>query len=148
VDSKYSSAWGGWCFNEVHGSYGVELWKNIRRFWGSFLAPLDLVRGMASKFDSSMMFGVGIELSRHLFGTWLALPVLRILLRQTILSFLVPPISGILKFSERLMIGRWICLPLFSLCSIPSKKCLLYVKSYYNVFVPHDNNPFPWRSIW
>jgi len=37
VDSKYGSAWDGWCFNEVFGSYGVGLWKNIRRVGRSSL---------------------------------------------------------------------------------------------------------------
>jgi hypothetical protein len=30
----------------------------------------------------------------------------------------------------------------------PSKRGLFDVKSFYNVLVPHDNTPFPWRSIW
>jgi hypothetical protein len=42
MDSKYGSAWDGWCSNEVHGSYRVRIWKNIRRGWGNFLAILDL----------------------------------------------------------------------------------------------------------
>jgi hypothetical protein len=36
VDSKYGSSWGVWCSNEAHGSYGVGLWKNIKRSWGVF----------------------------------------------------------------------------------------------------------------
>jgi hypothetical protein len=27
VNSKYGSAWGEWGSNEVHGTYGVGLWK-------------------------------------------------------------------------------------------------------------------------
>jgi hypothetical protein len=68
VDSKYGSAWGGWCSNEVHGSYGVGLWKNIRRGWGELSSHTRFEMGMAPKFDSGMMFGVGLKLSRHLFG--------------------------------------------------------------------------------
>jgi hypothetical protein len=22
------------------------------------------------------------------------------------------------------------------------------VRSFYNVLIPHDNNPFPWNSVW
>jgi hypothetical protein len=36
VYSKYCSAWGEWCSNEVHGLYRVGLWRNIRRGWGAF----------------------------------------------------------------------------------------------------------------
>jgi hypothetical protein len=64
VDSKYGSAWGGWCSNEVHGSYGVGLWKNIRRGWRSFLVILDLRWVTAPKLDSGMTCGVGIKPSR------------------------------------------------------------------------------------
>jgi hypothetical protein len=37
VDSKYGSSWGEWFSNEVHGSFGVGLRKNINRGWGSLL---------------------------------------------------------------------------------------------------------------
>ncbi len=36
MDTKYDSSWGGWCSNEVHGLYGVSLWKYIRRGWKEF----------------------------------------------------------------------------------------------------------------
>jgi hypothetical protein len=37
VDTKLDSSWGEWCSNEVHGFYGVGLWKSIRRGWESFM---------------------------------------------------------------------------------------------------------------
>jgi len=36
MDSKYGNLWGGWYSNEVHGSYEVELWKNIMKGLGEF----------------------------------------------------------------------------------------------------------------
>jgi hypothetical protein len=66
---------------------------------------------MAPKFDSGILFDVGIKPSRQLFRTCLALPVLRMLKGQTIGNFLVPLISEILIDSEWLTIGRWISLP-------------------------------------
>lgn len=36
VESKYGSAWSGWCSNEVLRLYGVGLWKNIKRAGGEF----------------------------------------------------------------------------------------------------------------
>jgi hypothetical protein len=62
VDSKYGSAWGGWCSNEVHGSHGVRLLKNIRRGWGELSS-----RTRSPKFIFGMMFGVRFKLSIHLF---------------------------------------------------------------------------------
>jgi len=64
VYSKYCSAWGEWCSNEVHGLYGVRLWKNIKRVGGSFLVILDLRWVTAQKLDSGMTYGVEIKPSR------------------------------------------------------------------------------------
>jgi hypothetical protein len=85
----------GWDFERISGGVG-----------GSFLATLDLRRGLAPKFNSSMMFGVGIKLSRHLLWTCIALLILRMLLWQTIWRFLVPLINEILIFSKWFTIGR------------------------------------------
>jgi hypothetical protein len=40
MEAKYKSLWSGWCPNAVHGSYRVEVWKNIRR--GGKEVSLDL----------------------------------------------------------------------------------------------------------
>jgi hypothetical protein len=37
VEIKYGSMWGGWCTEEGHGSYGVNVWKSIRKEWGCFV---------------------------------------------------------------------------------------------------------------
>jgi hypothetical protein len=37
VDVKYDSLSGGWCSKEVGGSYGVGVWKCIRRGWAGFV---------------------------------------------------------------------------------------------------------------
>jgi len=36
VDSKCGSLWGGWCFCEFAGTFGVGLWKYIRKGWETF----------------------------------------------------------------------------------------------------------------
>jgi hypothetical protein len=36
VEAKYESLWGGWCSKEVKGSYGLCLWKSIRKEWETF----------------------------------------------------------------------------------------------------------------
>jgi hypothetical protein len=36
VDNKYDSLRGGWLSKEVAGSYGVGVWKCIRRVWEGF----------------------------------------------------------------------------------------------------------------
>jgi hypothetical protein len=136
----------GWAFGRILGGVGE-----------SCLAT----RGIAPKFVSSMMFGVGLNLSSHLFRTCLTLPVLRTLLWRTIWSFLVPPISGILTFSKQLMMEMNHFTSLFTLLYsirvrrgdddrlrwIHSKRGLFDVKSYHKVLVPHGITHFPCRSI-
>jgi hypothetical protein len=36
IDAKFKSLKGGWCSKEVSGSYGVGVWKHIRRGWEKF----------------------------------------------------------------------------------------------------------------
>ena len=35
IEVKYGCEWDGWCSSSFSGSYGVSLWKNIRRGWPS-----------------------------------------------------------------------------------------------------------------
>jgi hypothetical protein len=36
IDAKFESLKGGWCSKEVSGSFGVVVWKHIRRGWEKF----------------------------------------------------------------------------------------------------------------
>jgi hypothetical protein len=36
IDAKFESLKGGWCSKEVSGSFGVGVWKHIRRGWEKF----------------------------------------------------------------------------------------------------------------
>jgi len=38
VDIKYGSVRSGWCSKEIGGSFGVGVWKCIRRGWDAFAA--------------------------------------------------------------------------------------------------------------
>jgi hypothetical protein len=49
VDIKYGSMRGGWCSKEVGGSFGVEVWKCIRRGWDAFAAHVRFEVGDGSK---------------------------------------------------------------------------------------------------
>jgi hypothetical protein len=37
VETKYGNLWGGWCTGTMRGSYGVSLWKAIRKEWDRFV---------------------------------------------------------------------------------------------------------------
>lgn len=49
TDEKYGNTWGGWCSNEVYGSYVVGLWKYIRQMWGQFSQHINFEAGDVSK---------------------------------------------------------------------------------------------------
>jgi hypothetical protein len=51
VDSKYGSTWGEWCSNEVHGLYGVGIWKNIKRGWEELSSHIGFEMGGDSKIQ-------------------------------------------------------------------------------------------------
>jgi hypothetical protein len=36
VEVKYDTMRGGWCSREVGGTFGVGVWKGIRRGWDNF----------------------------------------------------------------------------------------------------------------
>jgi hypothetical protein len=36
IEAKFKSLKGGWCSEEVSGSFGVGVWKHIRREWEKF----------------------------------------------------------------------------------------------------------------
>ena len=37
MDSKYGSLWSWWCSLELAGTFGVGLWKEIRKVWEFFV---------------------------------------------------------------------------------------------------------------
>ena len=49
IATKYGSSGGGWCSNMVSGSYGVSLWKSIRKDWDSFKSFISFDIGDGSK---------------------------------------------------------------------------------------------------
>lgn len=95
VDTKYGSSWDGWCSNEIYGSYGMGLKKNIRREWGSFLGIPGSRLEMIPRFDSVMTCGMGIRHLRILFQFHIVLLVLKMLQWHITWSFLMVFISGI-----------------------------------------------------
>jgi hypothetical protein len=58
---KYGSMAGGWCTNQVMGTYGVGVWKHIRRGWECFSKFIKFEVGMAPKLVFGMIFGVVIN---------------------------------------------------------------------------------------
>ncbi|KAG7990850.1 hypothetical protein I3843_02G045100 [Carya illinoinensis] len=51
VHSKYGNLWGGWCTREGNGSYGVGMWKQIRRGWRMFANNTKLLVGEGTRIS-------------------------------------------------------------------------------------------------
>lgn len=49
VEATYKSTMGGWCSNEVMGTFGVGVWKHIRRGWDKFSKLIHFDVGVGSK---------------------------------------------------------------------------------------------------
>jgi len=101
---------------------------------------------MVPKFNSCMIFGVGIKLSRHLFQTWnFASLKWNIIFLSTAHHWKIDLFTSLftLLYSIRVRRGGD-----DRICWIPSRRGLFDVGSYYNVLVPHDSTPFHWTSIW
>jgi hypothetical protein len=82
VDAKFGSLWGGWCSLESSSTFGVELWKFIRKSGGTSRVTLDLRWEKALRLDSCMISGVGIWPLRKFFQFYLALLAKRMPLLQ------------------------------------------------------------------
>ena len=74
-DSKYGSLWGECCSNDMHGLYGLSLWKNIKGVGGSFVVIPNLHWEMALILDYGITNGMGIRSLRIFSRFYLVLLV-------------------------------------------------------------------------
>jgi hypothetical protein len=60
VDSKFGNFWGGWCSPKLVGSFGVGLWKNIRKGWETFSSffRFEVGDGVTAKFWHDLWCGI------------------------------------------------------------------------------------------
>jgi hypothetical protein len=60
IDVKYRSVRGGWCSLPPARSYGVSVWKYVRRGWDTFAKHVRLEVEMGIMFVFGMICGVEI----------------------------------------------------------------------------------------
>jgi hypothetical protein len=163
VETKYDSTRGGWCSKEVMGTFGVGVWKHIRRGWDKFSTFVRFEVGVGSKVSFWHDIWCGdrpLKISYpDLFSiaqrkdAWVAdnmqyqdgitqwnviftRPVQDWEL-EMVLSFFERLYSLQLRHGEEDRIG-------WSL----SKRSKFEVKSFYKVLTSQDGPSFPWKSIW
>ena len=163
VDAKYGSMWGGWCSKEVRGTYGVSLWKNIRKEWGSFSMHLywKVGNGIRIRFWHDRWCGeVPLKLS---FPDLFSIARDKEAAIADIMSFGLGGLHWDLSFSRNM--HDWELENLTSFMDLiyatslngRGEDCLCWdcpsnhkfaVKKYYRSLSPHSSIFFPWKLIW
>jgi hypothetical protein len=64
---KHGIQRGRWCSEEARGSYGVSLWRHIRKNWGAFSNYVSYEVGDGLRIVFGMIFDAVIVLSSVIF---------------------------------------------------------------------------------
>jgi hypothetical protein len=121
VDSKYGSLRGGWCSLEPTGSFGVGVWKNIKKGWVSFYHYTRFVMGDGSKISFWHNLWCGDTVLKVAFPALFNIAHLKDAVVADNLERLGDSFQWNVSFIRRLTIGRWMFLSLSSNCYIQLK---------------------------
>jgi hypothetical protein len=163
VDTKFESIKGGWCSKEVSGSFGVGVWKHIRRGWEKFCNFVGFDVGDRSHISFWHDWWCGNRSLKQCF------PILFSIVRNkdaTVVDNLVVhnrviqwnvlftrqiqdwEMEMVLSFFERLYSTLVRHREGDMLIWNPSKRGLFEVRSYYEVLIRKNGPSFSWKSIW
>jgi hypothetical protein len=163
VDSKFGSLWGGWCSLEPTGTFGVGLWKNIRKGWKNFVgfSRFEVGGGARTKFWHDLWCGNSTlkEAFPVLFGIARA--------KDASVADNVELVGGFNQWSVRFFreAHDWevdTFAAFFQVLHsvsfnrgsedklwwIPSKKGLFKVGSFFSSLACDVRSHFPWKSAW
>ncbi|KAF5465994.1 hypothetical protein F2P56_015953, partial [Juglans regia] len=163
IDCKYGSDWGGWCSKESRASYGVSLWKFIRKGWGRFWKQVNFSVGDGSKirFWSDVWCG-DIELSRAFpvvfrLATNKQAAVSKVMgfsngevlwdvgLSRSAQDWEVEEVTDFFRQLYSMEIRRQ---GRDQLCWRQTTSKKFTVRSFYKVILNQHHTGFPWRRIW
>jgi hypothetical protein len=163
IKEKYEEQDGGWVSKEVSGSFGVGLWKHIRRGWDLFAQNVRFEVGIGSKIRFWHDTWCGNQPLQQAFPSLFSIARYKeawvkdnfiwrngvvewnVIFVRAIQDWEMDVISSFfeLLYSCKISQGnvdriRW----------FPSKKGIFEVKSFYKVLSNPTNEVFPWKSIW
>uniref|UniRef100_A0A2N9I2D6 Reverse transcriptase domain-containing protein n=1 Tax=Fagus sylvatica TaxID=28930 RepID=A0A2N9I2D6_FAGSY len=143
VEAKYGSLRGGWCSKEVRGSYGLSLWKTIRKEWESFSNQL------------YMQVGDGVR-TRFWHDWWCGEEPLRLSYPElfSIARDKDASIADLMSFKSGML--HWNLSFIRPLTGQGEDRCCwasysnvkFAVKRYHRSLIPHNSVLFPWKSVW
>jgi len=163
VDIKYGSMRGGWCSKEVGGSFGVGVWKCIRRGWDAFAAHVRYEVGDGSKVLFWHDVWCGEVPLKTLFldlfliasgkDAWVEESMQRqnvTILWNILYTRLVHDweVEVVCRFFEMLYSLKVRSEGEDKMCCIPTRNKSFEVKSYYKVLLSPIQSSFLWKSIW
>jgi hypothetical protein len=165
IDAKFQSIEGGWCSKEVLGSFGVGVWKHIRRGWEDFRNFVRFEVGSGANISFWHDRWCGDSSLKQCF------PALFCIVRNkdAMVAENLVVLNGVVQWNVLFTrhIQDWemdMVLSLFDrlystsirhgegdrLVWNPSKKGLFEVNSFYVELCRKDGPslPFPWKNIW
>jgi hypothetical protein len=166
IDAKFESLKGGWCSKEVSSSFGVGVWKHIRRGWEKFRNSVRFEVGNGSHISFWHDWWCGDRSLKQCFPTLFSIVRNKDVMVVDNLAVHNGVIQWNVLFTRQ--IQDWemdMVLSFFDqLYSIsarhgeddrlvwsPSKKCLFEVRSFYEELISKDGSSFPsfpWKNIW
>jgi hypothetical protein len=162
VEIKYGSMWGGWCTVEGHGSYGVSVWKSIRKDWGCFVPFISYRVGAGDKVQFWHDVWCSDLPLKVLFPELFSIARDKDVSVAALMSFSNGTLHWDVSFSRNLQDWEMESLVAFmeliysqtldgtgqdQLCWNKMEKKAFSVKSFYHCLNPPSLG-FPWRGIW
>jgi hypothetical protein len=163
VDAKYGGVWDGWCSLDPPRSYGLGLWKNIRKGWSLFCCHTRFILGHESRIRFWHDVWCGEMTLKEAFPVLYgnardkdALVAAHLVPGSDSLQWDISFIRAVHDWKVEVLASFFTFLYSIRVRSegddklwwTPSHKGKFDISSFYKVLACKEEASFPWRSIW